>query len=259
MILQTGDVAASVDLLGGRLASLVIGDHEVLVTGDSKATRWGSFPMVPWCGRLRNAVLDFEGERWVFPSSAPPHASHGFGHTQMWIQTGETEISTDLVEPWPFGGRVTQRFDLAEDCLTVTIEVETTTGGSARMPAMAGWHPWFRRELGGGGEAQLVMPEAKMYELDDTAIPTGELVEVPPGPWDNCFTQLDAHPVIRWPGVVELELSSTFDHWVVFTRPAHALCVEPQSGPPNELNTEPFVVTSDRPLAGSMTLRWRDA
>jgi len=53
-----------------------------------------------------------------------------------------------------------------------------------------------------------------------------------------------------------LRVSSTLDHWVVSTEPDHALCVEPQSGPPNQVNTEPTIVEPGNPLVGTMPLAW---
>jgi aldose 1-epimerase len=44
----------------------------------------------------------------------------------------------------------------------------------------------------------------------------------------------------------------------VYTEPEHAVCVEPQTGPPNGLNTaEHAVVRAGAPLVASVTMRWR--
>lgn len=251
--LTSGDATAVVHADGGRLASLRVGDTELLVTEGPRPTRWGSFPMVPWCGRLRDARLRFDGLTYDFPATSPPHANHGFGHLSEWERTGDAELTLPLADPWPFGGKVVQRFELADAELTVHIEVHA---GDRPMPAMAGWHPWFRRELGIGAPAELVLDGGRVYAVADDGIPTGELVAPPPGPWDACFVGFGADPVIRWPGALALTLSSSFDHWVVFTEPEHALCVEPESGAPDEPNRSPRVVEPGAPLVGRMTLRW---
>ncbi|MEZ5321844.1 MAG: hypothetical protein R2698_07200 [Microthrixaceae bacterium] len=220
--------------------------------------------MVPWCGRLRGGRLDFDGATYDFPLTSPPHANHGFAHLQPWtvvdadataatIRTGLGGAGSPGAA-WPFGGHVVQRFELSSNRLKVTVEVHA---GERPMPAMAGWHPWFRRELGRGGPAELTVSGGSVYAVDEDAIPTGETEPVPPGPWDACFVGLDHDPTIRWPGVLTLSLSSTFDHWVVFTEPEHALCVEPESGAPDEPNRSPRVVLPGEPLVGSMTLAWR--
>ena len=43
---------------------------------------------------------------------------------------------------------------------------------------------------------------------------------------------------------------------VVYTEPEAALCVEPQSGPPDALNLAPHVVTPDAPLVVHTTFDW---
>ncbi len=225
--------------------------------------------MIPWCGRLRNGRLDFDGEVHEFPLTSPPHANHGRAHLQAWRSVdgreaqnlgaehhiGTTEIETDLDAPWPFGARVSQRFDLDDDSLTVTAQVTAT---EVAMPAMIGWHPWFKRELDRGGSAELTVDTtaASVYATDDEDIPTGELMAVPTGPWNACFVGLNEAPRIDWPGALTLSISSTFDHWVIFTEPEHALCVEPQSGPPNQFHLRPHVLRPGETLSGSMTLRW---
>ena len=59
-----------------------------------------------------------------------------------------------------------------------------------------------------------------------------------------------------WPGALELALESSLDHWVVYDEPDHAICVEPQSGPPDALNLGPRLVRAAEPLRGELVLRW---
>jgi galactose mutarotase-like enzyme len=42
----------------------------------------------------------------------------------------------------------------------------------------------------------------------------------------------------------------------VYTDPEHAVCVEPQSGPPDEFNLAPNVVHPGTPLVITATFRW---
>ena len=261
MELRIGSATANVELAGGRLSSLVIDGLELLVSKaapDTKATRWGSFPMAPWAGRLPFGKLHFDGDDYEFPLTSPPHANHGVSHLQDWSIASETStqlvITTTLDDPWPFGGSATQTFTLAEDALTVGIEI---ANDERAMPALTGWHPWFRRQLDRGQSAEIAVSPSHTYELDADMIPTGNLIAVPAPPWNETFVGMAAPPVIRWADALELEISSTFDHWVVFTEPEHALCVEPQSGPPNQLNSAPTIVKPGTPLTGTMTLRWK--
>ena len=248
---------AVVDTDGGRLASLQIDGKEVLVTEGEKPTRWGAFPMVPWCGRLDQGRLRWFDELFQYPITTAPHANHGFVHTQPWrvANLGPTVINlvTELNDPWTFGGQVRQRFELTEQSLTVDLRIEAT---SYMMPAMLGWHPWFRRQLETGESAILSAEPGKQYKVDETLIPTGQLIAPEPQPWDACFTGLRRPPSISWEGAVELRVSSSFDYWVFYTEPQHALCVEPQSGPPNQLNLQPHILQPGQRLSGWMAYHW---
>ena len=79
-----------------------------------------------------------------------------------------------------------------------------------------------------------------------------------PGPWDDCFGMPDGVDVtLTWPGVLELMITSPLRWVVVYDLPPDTVCVEPQSGPPNGLNTDPAVVAPGAPLAAEMSWSWR--
>ena len=215
--------------------------------------------MVPWAGRVDHGRFGFQGRQHQLPIRIEPHSLHGTGMDQSWTvaatSTSDVQLDLDLSQPvgefvWPYAGRVTQTVQVAEDHLTLTMAL----WADEAMPAMLGWHPWFRRQLTDDGpSAELAFSAQSMYALDETAIPTGELITPPPGPWDNCFTDLETDPVIEWPGQVRLRLSSTCSHWVVYTEPPAALCVEPQTDAPDSVNRDPQVI----PAGGSMTAVFR--
>lgn len=253
MRLTSDRASATIDLHRGKLASLVVDGHELLVTEGEKPTRWGSFPMVPWAGRLPFGVLRFEGQEHTFPITSPPHANHGTAMHETWSEVGDGVIETDLGSPWPFGGTVTQRFELTETHFVVTMDV---TAGDVPMPAQMGWHPWYRRSLDRGGPLEVTFAADRIYATDDEQIPTGELVSVPPGPWDETFVEVTQTPILTWPGAVRVAVTSNFDHWVVFTKPDHAVAIEPQSGAPNDINRAPHVLQPAETLSGWMRLDW---
>ena len=238
---------------GGRIGSVVIGGRELLVTGHALGPiYWGAYPMAPWAGRIRHGRFRFGGVARQLPLGMPPHAIHGVVLDRPWRVDGPDAISIDLDERWPFRGRVAQRFAVREDGLEVAMTIEA----DEPMPVALGWHPWFRRSLEPGGDpVALRLDAAEMLVRDAEGIPTGERVPPPPGPWDDCFTGLRSDPVLEWPGL-RLTLSSTCPWWVVYTQPDHAVCVEPQSGPPDAVNSGPEVATPGAPLAHAMRWRW---
>jgi aldose 1-epimerase len=96
----------------------------------------------------------------------------------------------------------------------------------------------------------------EMLVRDAEGLPTGERVAPPPGPWDDAFTGIHGDPALTWPGTLRLTLSSTCPWWVVYTAPPNAVCVEPQSGPPDAVNATPEVVEPGRPLTHTMRWGW---
>jgi len=253
LTLNAGDARLTVDLVaGGRISSFSIGDAELIVPQavDPNPLNWGCYPMVPFAGRLRNGSLQFDGAIHALPRTLGPHAIHGYGFTSEWHRLDDNAIEWNFTEPWPFTGRAIQRFELAERHLTITMEVLA----HQRQPMQVGWHPWFQRETA-AGILEFELPAASMYRLGSDGIPDGTLITPPPGPWDDCFTALANEPVLRW-GDLTLKLSADADHWVVYDRPDHAICVEPQTGPPNGVNSAPEVLDAGQTLTTSFTLRW---
>jgi len=236
--------------------------------------RYGCFPMVPWCGRIRNGQFRDGAHIHRLPLNSPPHAIHGTGRDAVWhtalVRPDEAVCTYDLGDPWPYTGRVTQRVQLAADSMTLSLCVEAF---ESSFPAQAGWHPWFLRTLDrdGGTAGPFEVPQAahsKGVRIDFSPawqeergadlVPTGVRVKPKPGPWDDCFGMPDGvHVTLTWPGRLELTVSSREQWVVVYDEQEAAVCVEPQSGPPNGLNTEPRLVTQIEPLETTVTWRWR--
>ena len=56
---------------GGRLASLQVFDHELLVTSAPSPLHWGSYPMAPWAGRVRHGRFSHDGREYQLPLRMP--------------------------------------------------------------------------------------------------------------------------------------------------------------------------------------------
>jgi aldose 1-epimerase len=252
--LTAGDAEATVlPGNGGRIGGLRVGGTELLRQGE----RYGCFPMVPWCGRIREGRFRDGAAVHHMPLNSPPHAIHGTARDAAWrtsrVTADEAVLTYDLADPWPYPGRVTQVIALGEDALTLTMSVETY---ESSFPAQLGWHPWFNRTLDGADVAVAFDP-AWQEERGDDHLPTGHRVDPKPGPWDDCFGMPDGVDVtLTWPGRLELRVTSPEQWVVVYDEQEAAVCVEPQTGPPDGLNTLPRLVTPLEPLEATTTWSW---
>jgi aldose 1-epimerase len=246
---------------GGRMRSLVVRGQELLLTTGYGPIMWGCYPFAPFAGRIRDGRFTFEGRDVELPLNMPPNAIHGTVFESAWTIEGPDCLSMELGPPWPFAGRVTQWFALRDDGLEVRLRLDA----SDRMPVVLGWHPWFRRQLIGtedrpspaGAPVELRFEPGRMYERGPDGLPTGRLVPPKPRPWDDCFVDVKRPPRLTWPGALNLELSSPADHWVVYDELDHALCVEPQTGPPDDVHLGPrTVVAAGSSVETAMSWRW---
>jgi aldose 1-epimerase len=285
--LAVGDVELTVLPGDGcRLGSLRVGGTELLRTAEDPSARgngvfaYGSFPMVPWVGRVdhgrwRNGQVSHD-----LPIDMPPHAIHGTGVRTAWRAaapvaddgtTASAAFYYDLVDPWPYPGRVTQLFELTAGSLRTTLSVETAADS---FPAQVGWHPWFRKQLSdGGAQARLDFAPEWQEERGADHLPTGRRIDpaarhpsptpggsaagAPLGSRDDCFGVPDGlAATLVWEGELSLEITADCAWVVVFDEQADAICVEPQTGPPNGLNTAPRLVTLVDPLEAATTWTW---
>lgn len=249
---------------GARMSSLVVDGQELLVTRGAGPLDWGCYPFAPFAGRIRDGSFRFDGRSVRLATNDPPHALHGTVFDRPWMVDAPDSLSVDLGPGWPFRGRLRQDFELTAGRLDASLRLEATD----RMPVVLGWHPWFRRRLAGtdahpepSSEAvELDFSATRMYERGPDGLPTGRLVDPTPPPWDDCFIGLGRPPRLTWPGRLTIELSSSADHWVVYDEPVDALCLEPQTGPPDAMNLGAApVAEAGAALAVSMTWRWWSA
>lgn len=279
------DVAA-----GARIRQITVADAsetvELLASADEHdpfSTGWGSFPMAPWAGRLRHGRFRFFGRDVgldlnhadgsgtgggpIHPPQPAPvgpirsddqrrHAIHGTTFARRW---DVVDASADRIEAtcrldgalgWDFPGTARQVLTVSPQRLHLALAVEADDG--AIFPAAIGWHPWFAKP------DRLVVHPVAMFEQDDIGLPTGRLVAPTKPPWDDCFVvhaPAELHYQRRLAPVVTVA-SPDCEHWVLYDKPTHATCIEPQSGPPDALNVRPEIATSARPLRRTMTIDW---
>jgi aldose 1-epimerase len=213
------------------VASLVVDSTPLMVGHDPAlpAAGWGSFPMVPWAGRIRRGRFGFDGVEHQLPINFEQHAIHGTGFEQSWqlVDRDATCCSMSCDLAWVFGGTSTQLIELTDDALSCTLAVRA---GDRAMPASIGWHPWFVKPT------RTDLRFERMYVRDDDYITDGTVVSPPPPPpWDDCFAGPLATPRV-WIGDIEVSIDSACDYWVVYDMPLHATCVEPQTATPDAFN-----------------------
>jgi aldose 1-epimerase len=237
---------------GARIGSFVVNDTPIFVESAASTFDWGCYPMVPFAGRMRDASLTFRDTTCAFHANDPsglPHAIHGTVFDAQWTveskSSSRIELTYKLAAPWPFTGTVRHVVELSDTALTCTLSLTAHDD----MPAMLGWHPWFVKPQSAS------LPFRTMLERGDDYLPNGRSVAAQLENADDCFTDLDGVIALTI-GEQQLQLHSDCSHWVVYNQPAHATCVEPQSGPPNEVNDAPFVLPAGETMSRQFIISW---
>lgn len=264
LTIASGDVSVVIDeSMGGRLTSWRVAGIELLAAEGTSPVAHGMYPMAPWAGRLLDDTITFQGSSTRMPVTHEGRALHGLvlDATMTIVERSDDRISLAcaLTDPWPWSGGVQITWQVHHARLDASIVVTSDQG---TFPAVAGWHPWFRRDLGSGPSLQWSFPDEGdwlMAERGAAYALTGRLVTVRPddGPFDDAFFVPSRRVRLAWPDVLTLEAVSSHDWFVVFDHRSAAVCIEPQSGPPNGVNASSLaplhVVTPGHPLRMSTT------
>ena len=267
--LRAGDARVAIDpARGGRLASFAIGGRELLVgpwSPDDTGIRWGCFLMAPWPGRLARGRFAWAGRDHQLTRDHGRHAIHGLGWSRPWrvlerdAASATLELDLDAAG-WPMGGTVRERVVLGPG----TLRLEAGIHARDSMPGALGWHPWFLRR--GGARVRL---DAEAAVEVEAMIPTGRLLPIAgkldlrSGPelgdrrLDDAYAGVRSPITISWPDLeLRMSFGPAFDTAVVYT-PPDFFCVEPQTAPPNALQTDDATLI---PAGGSfetaVTLEW---
>ena len=254
--LSAGDVEVVIDPVGCRIVSFAHGRHELLRQNDPHVLNHGWYPMLPYAGRVAYGLLRHEGETHQLPVDvAAPHAIHGIGHISTWTVAGTDDASWIVLrclldERWPFGGVARADIVVRPDGLDWALSI---TANDRSMPVQVGWHPWWRRHIG-GGEALFDLAAKGMWQRGPDGTTTGRIQPVAPPPWDDAFSGVTQPVVLRWPELL-LEMRSDCDTWVIYSEPADAICIEPQSGPPDSFRHRPQVIQPGETFRRTMSVR----
>jgi aldose 1-epimerase len=221
-----------------------------------------SFPLVPFCNRIREGRASFGGREIRFPPNHPaadsPHPLHGIGWLRPWqvLSAGprDAELGLEVAasEAWPWRFSARQRFVLAATGLQVTMTL--TNEDTAAMPAGIGHHPYFPHEPG----TRITLPVDGMWNTDAEVMPTGlsrsgvvetlrNGTEVAALDLDNNFTGWQHTSTVAWPAdrhgparQLVMTAQAPLDFFVVYS-PAgfDHFCAEPVSQCTDWLNLLP--------------------
>lgn len=207
------------------------------------ALEMASFPLVPFCGRIRGGRFIFGGQTVNLPPNfhGSPHAVHGDGWQRRWTVAAHTQTSATLTfvhhrADWPFAFRARQMFQLAAGRLTVELAVANTD--SRPMPLGLGQHPYFPLTP----ETTITTRVAQMWETDSELLPTklvrNETVarlerglQLSTVTLDNNFVGWQREATVRWPErgcALRVSAEANLSGLVLYTHPSReSFCVEP--------------------------------
>ena len=164
--IAAGDARLVVDLRGGGMRTLTVGDRELLdgypagtVPGASRGR-----VLLPWPNRIRAGQWTWEGRELQLELAGPdkPTAMHGLVGWQPWAvleQSGDAVTVGTVVEArsgYPFRLAAAIDHTLEPGRLTVTMRVRNA--GTEPAPFGAGFHPYLAvgaQEDGGIADAEL--------------------------------------------------------------------------------------------------------
>jgi aldose 1-epimerase len=220
-----------------------------------------SFPLVPFCNRIRNGRARFEEREIRFPPNHPgepsPHPLHGIGWLRPWALESATEheavltLHVEASEAWPWAFSARQVYTLQADRLQV--EMTLANEDHATMPAGIGHHPYFPHHPG----TRITSPTRAMWRADAEVLPTGleeggpvpllrEGVELATLDLDNNFIGWERSTRIDWPADAHgparslwMEAQPPLDYFVLYCPRGYPFfCAEPVSQCTDWLNLQ---------------------
>jgi aldose 1-epimerase len=136
----------------------------------------GSFPLVPFCNRIRGGRFVFRGREIVLEPNmeGDPSPLHGQGWLSPWEVASAEENAATLVfrheaGEWPWDYEARQ--DFALDCDGLSAALSCTNRSAKPMPCGLGHHPYFACN----GETRLDTEAACVWTVDEHVLPVEQL------------------------------------------------------------------------------------
>lgn len=248
--LRAGPAAAGVDPEGGgRLTRLAVGGVELLAPA-------GCFVMAPWVGRTGWGRFTHDGVVHRLPVDMAPHAIHGTVRGVAWSVVDADDhrcvLTATLGPVWPWPAWCEHVVELAADHLALHLSLHAD---ETPFPAAVGWHPWLRKP------EHIALEADALLERGDDHLPTGarSAPDVPGDkPLDDCYEGVRWPALVRLPDGIDLRIEADGCRYaVLYDEQEATTCVEPQTAPPDALNSgEATIVSPGKPLRATMRLRW---
>lgn len=230
--------------LGGAIQRFTVRGIDVLRRGqpDRGAFYMASFPMVPFCNRIRDGRFEWEGrlaDLGTAPEVGEPHAIHGHGWRWRWdvLAQDDNELTLGFLHPagrWPWRYRATQTLSLEDGRLDQVVTLENLSDSA--MPYALGFHPWFERparitaNVDGVWVGDDVFPE-RWIETEPF-----RGFDVDRAEYDNAFTGWDGRAMIDF-GAWRLQMTADTNRLHVYTPAGHGFfAVEPTGAVPGAFN-----------------------
>lgn len=132
----------------------------------------GSFPLVPYCNRIRDGSFLFQGREIPMKLTKASDASplHGHGWKARWsvVTAGDREAELLFAYTpgdWPWAYESRQRFTLDDRGLTVSISCKNLS--AEPMPCGLGLHPYYPCS----GETRLDTQVGHVWTVDEKVLP----------------------------------------------------------------------------------------
>jgi aldose 1-epimerase len=218
-----------------------------------------SFPLMPYCNRIRDGRFRFEGEMIDVPSGtgALRHALHGHAWRRPWrveSQSG-SDVTLHFVhdaparggDGWPFSYEARQHIALDQHGLSVRLWARNR--GARPMPFGFGHHPYYPRPPG----TRITARVRAMWEIDAEVLPVTlsahpavdaleDGLVVDDFDLDNNFSGWRRDALIEWPHAqrrLTLRASAPLDFFVLYSAAGLPwFCAEPVSNTTDWLNLQ---------------------
>lgn len=266
--LALDDIALSIrPTIGCSISSLAINPtHQhgqwinVLRTmpkSSTNASEAGSFVMLPWTNRIKDASFTFADQTYQLrPNANDGTAIHGVGRALPWTITDRSPITARFVldsraftpesinSPFKFGA--VQRFEIAPG--KVEIDLSITNLDTHPIPVGCGHHPYIHRHLASPDDDLAIKLDVQGRYPTQGCIPTGEprtdavcqaLAQgqalANPG-LDDVFAGFGGLAIFDWDKSqvkMTMTCSSNMNHLVIYTprnadgSPDEYVCIEP--------------------------------